>query len=250
VPSTAVDDYLKSIFAASEWDADAHATVGGLADKLEVTPGSVSAMVRKLADLGYVEHARYRGIALTADGREHALQVVRRHRLLETFLVGTLGYGWDEVHDEAEVLEHAVSPLLVDRMDAALGRPWRDPHGDPIPTADGVLHQPPVRRIDQLGVGESGYVVRISDTDAHLLRYLGEHGIELDSRVEVLGEPSYSGGVGVGVRAVDGEEHRVDLGRAALKAVLLAPEPPAADRLPGGCAYPCCRHQLAGQPLP
>src|ERR671935_1857144 len=134
--SEAVQDYLKAIW---KLEREGPATTSALAAKLEVTPASATAMVKKLAGLGLVEHERYRGVRLTASGERMALEVVRHHRLLELYLMQALGLGWDEVHAEAERLEHHLSEEVEARMDAALGFPTRDPHGDPIPSRELVL---------------------------------------------------------------------------------------------------------------
>ena len=142
VPLTpAVQDYLKAVWSAGEWST-APVTTKMLAERLGVGAPTVSEMVRRLCDQGLLSHVRYGAVSLTTAGRAQAVAMVRRHRLIETFLVSELGYSWDEVHDEAEVLEHAVSDLLVDRIAARLGHPIRDPHGDPIPASDGTVTQP------------------------------------------------------------------------------------------------------------
>lgn len=124
-----------------------------------------------LTERGLVRHEKYGGVELTGEGRATAVEMVRRHRLIETYLVQALDYSWDEVHDEAKVLEHAVSSVLVERMAAHLGDPWRDPHGDPIPTVDGVLHRSPSRPLLELGRGDAAYISRIDDDGPVLLRW-------------------------------------------------------------------------------
>ena len=141
-------------------------------------------MVKKLVAQGLVEHAPYGAITLTAEGSEHALRMVRRHRLIETWLVRQFGYSWDEVHDEAEVLEHTLSDRLLDAIDEQLGRPVRDPHGDPIPSADGVVERPDAVLLSRVEPGRRGRVVRISDRDPVVLRELSAAGIALDSELE------------------------------------------------------------------
>jgi DtxR family Mn-dependent transcriptional regulator len=181
-------DYLKAVWSALEWvpDSDgAKVSTGALADRLGVGPSTVSEAVRKLADQGLLEVEPYRGVGLTDVGRGYALAMVRRHRLLETWLVAQLGYAWDEVHDEAERLEHAVSDQLVERLAALLGHPVRDPHGDPTPMADGRVVRPDACPLAELGEGESGVVARISDADPRDLRSLAELGIALDTRLTV-----------------------------------------------------------------
>jgi DtxR family Mn-dependent transcriptional regulator len=174
--------------------------VKGLAARLDVRPASVSEGLRRLADQGLVVHERYGAIELTEAGRLHAVAMVRRHRLLETFLVEMLGYGWDEVHGEAEILEHAVSDLLLDRVDAALGHPDRDPHGDPIPTVDGTVHLPETVPLAEATTGEHR-IARISDADPEVLRALADRGVGLDTVVRVAAGAS---GASALVPAVDG----------------------------------------------
>ena len=142
-------------------------------------------MVKKLVSQGLVMHAPYGAITLTDAGRREALRMVRRHRLVETWLVEGFGYTWDEVHDEAEVLEHALSDRLLDAIDAQLGRPERDPHGDPIPDADGRVTRPDASLATELDPGARGRVARISDRDPEVLRRIQDAGIGLDAIVEV-----------------------------------------------------------------
>jgi len=158
-------------------------TPSQLAARLGLAPSSVTEMVKKLAAQGLVVHARYGAIELTARGREEALRMVRRHRLIETWLTRQFGYGWDEVHDEAEVLEHALSDRLLEAIDEQLGRPERDPHGDPIPRAGEPVELPEAVPLASLAPEEGGTIVRISDRDPAVLRALDEAGVGLDSRV-------------------------------------------------------------------
>src|SRR5699024_4956819 len=187
-----------------------------IAERVGVRLSTVSDAVRKLADQGLLEHTRYGAITLSATGREHALSMVRRHRLIETFLVATLGYGWEEVHDEAEHLEHAVSDLLVDRIDALLGHPARDPHGDPIPTAEGRVELPDARLLSEVPTGTAVVVERISDADPRLLSFCAEHGITVGATLEVRTGPAFSDSLEV---AVPGAPTRVPLGRSATDAI-------------------------------
>lgn len=176
-------DYLKVIWSAQEW-SDRPVTTTALAARLGVGTSTVSETVRRLAEAGLVVHEPYGAVGLTVPGRTHALAMVRRHRLLETFLVAQLGYAWDEVHDEAEVLEHAVSDRFVERIAALLGHPVRDPHGDPIPGPDGAVTVPPAGPLWRAPEGD-WRVARISDADPDLLRYLASVGLVLDARVSV-----------------------------------------------------------------
>lgn len=170
------------IFAHTEWQPE---PIGSseLAQRLGLAPSSVSEMVKKLVAQGLVEHAPYGAIELTASGRREALRMVRRHRLVETWLVRQFGYAWDEVHDEAEILEHTLSDRLLEAIDQQLGRPSRDPHGDPIPAAD--LAIPTVGGVlaSTLEPGSRGRVVRISDRDPAVLRTLAAAGVGLDSLI-------------------------------------------------------------------
>ena len=179
IESTSVQDYVKAIYAFTEWQGDA-VTATHLATRLSVANSSVTGMVAKLVDLGLADHRKYGPISLTPSGQTLALAMVRRHRLIETFLVTELGYGWDEVHDEAELLEHTVSEAFVERIDARLRHPRRDPHGDPIPAADGSVQYPSAHRLDGLDDGHAGRLVRVSDADAEVLRFLDRNGIALD----------------------------------------------------------------------
>ena len=190
--SAASEDYLKVIWTAQEW-TDAPVTVSALSAHVGNSPSSVSEAVKKLTAQGLLTHARYGSIALTEEGTREAVAMVRRHRLIETFLVEYLDYGWDEVHDEAEHLEHAVSDKMVNALDRRLGYPVRDPHGDPIPTRDGSF--PPLAAV-RLSACEPGSVVsiaRVADTDPELLRYLAGLGLHLDARIQVLQHQPYAG---------------------------------------------------------
>jgi DtxR family Mn-dependent transcriptional regulator len=152
-------------------------TTNAVADRLRVSPASVTAMVKKLAKLGFLEHEPYREVALTEAGTLVALEVIRHHRLLELYLMEALGLGWDQVHDEAERLEHHISEELEARIDAALGHPTRDPHGDPIPTPQLELAGVDDRPLADLEVGSAATVARVPDGDPELLRYLAELGV-------------------------------------------------------------------------
>ncbi len=191
-PSSSIEDYVKVIYGFTEWQ-DKPITSSQLAQRLGVANSSVSEMVRKLKDQGLVDHKPYSAITLTASGIRLALSMVRRHRLIETYLVQELGYRWDEVHDEAELLEHAVSDTFIERMAAKLGNPQRDPHGDPIPTADGAVLMPEAHLLGELDTGHTGRITRISDENPDLLRYLSAEGIDLDADVQVMGRKPFGG---------------------------------------------------------
>lgn len=177
--NSVIEDYLKVIYSHTEWQPDP-ITTGALAARLGLAASSVTEMVKKLVAQGLVVHEPYGAVELTPDGTALALRMLRRHRLIETWLVDLVGYRWDEVHDEAEVLEHAMSDRLLDALDAQLGHPVRDPHGDPIPAAEGTVQRPDARPLLEV---EGGTVVRISDRDPLVLRHLHAEGIGLDSVV-------------------------------------------------------------------
>ncbi|MBE4719575.1 metal-dependent transcriptional regulator [Pseudarthrobacter sp. AB1] len=191
-PSSSIEDYVKVIYGFTEWQ-DKPITSSQLAQRLGVANSSVSEMVRKLKDQGLVDHKPYSAITLTDSGVRLALSMVRRHRLIETYLVQEFGYSWDEVHDEAELLEHAVSDTFIERMAAKLGNPQRDPHGDPIPAADGTVLLPEAHLLGELDPGHTGRITRISDENPDLLRYLSAEEIDLDAEVEVVGRKPFGG---------------------------------------------------------
>jgi len=184
--SASIEDYAKAIYVLEE--RHGVASTNGLAERLGVSAPAVSAMVKKLASLGYVTHVRYRGVRLTDEGRRVALEVLRHHRLLETYLVEELGVPWDRVHAEAEVLEHVLSEVLEQRIAAKLGEPTNDPHGDPIPAADGTVTERPTVALAALHVGDRGRFVRVSDSNPKLLRELADFGIRPGDRVEVVAD--------------------------------------------------------------
>jgi DtxR family transcriptional regulator, Mn-dependent transcriptional regulator len=190
--SPAVEDYSKAIFALQSRGDEAVST-NALAERLGITPGSVSAMLRKLDELGLVAHEPYHGVRLTADGRRLALEVIRHHRLLERFLTDTLGMPWDRVHDEAEVLEHVLSEDLEALIAAKLGHPTVDPHGDPIPSADLELEERPTLSMDGLRRGDAGVFVRVSDSNPEMLRYLADCGVSPGDRFIVRERQPFGG---------------------------------------------------------
>jgi DtxR family Mn-dependent transcriptional regulator len=235
--SSVAQDYLKAVYGAGEWTG-AGTTTSALAARLGVSPSTASETVRRLAAAGLVEHERYGLVSLTETGRAAALAVVRRHRIVETYLVERLGYSWDEVHEEAELLEHALSERLLARMDAALGHPERDPHGDPIPQPDGTVPQPPAVPLATLTGGARGRVARISDAEPQVLRYLTELGIGLDDELAVVEPRAFAGTTAIEV--VPGEEVAtgagagavVDLGERAVAAIWVVPLEASPDHPP------------------
>lgn len=209
-----VEDYLKVIYEI-ERRSEAAAT-NDIAQRLAIAPASVSGMVRRLADQGLLEHEPYRGVRLTDMGRRLALRTLRRHRVIEAYLTLALGYPWDLVHDEAERLEHAASDALIDRMAAAIGEPETDPHGAPIPTREGKIDERTLFSILDLAPGERGRVVRVSDDDAAMLRYLGELGLTIGAEVTVQSREPYGGPIALRVGHVQRQ-----IGPALAAAVLV-----------------------------
>jgi len=185
-----VEDYLKAIYDLERGEP---ATTNDIALRLDISPASVSGMMRRLADQGLITHEPYRGVRLTEDGRRAALRTLRRHRILECYLTEVLGYPWDRVHDEAEQLEHAASEELIERMASALGDPLHDPHGAPIPTRDGVVEEAVLRTLADAGAGEPLRVRQVMDDDAERLRYLAELGIRPGALVRILDRAPFDG---------------------------------------------------------
>jgi len=213
--TAAVEDYVKAVYMLEQRDGSA--ATAALAARLEVTPAAVSGMLRKLAALGLVEHEPYRGVRLTDRGRLVALEVVRHHRLLELFLVESLGMGWDEVHAEAEVLEHVLSEELEELIAAKLGNPTLDPHGDPIPSRELAIADDESRALYQLEPGACGTLVRVSDDDPEMLRFLTDRGITPGTRLEVIERQPFEGPLSVRV----GDEVHV-LGAVLTRAMRVA----------------------------
>jgi DtxR family Mn-dependent transcriptional regulator len=192
VRSSAIEDYAKAIYALERRGGDA-VTTNALADRLGVTPGSASGMVKRLHDLGLVEHRPYHGVSLTDDGRRVALEVMRHHRLLELYLVESLGVPWDRVHKEAEVLEHVLSEELEELIAAKLGDPTHDPHGDPIPTRELTIEEGATESLQSLKPGDRGTFTRVSDSDPGMLRFLAERGIAPGDEFQVIDKQPFDG---------------------------------------------------------
>lgn len=207
-------NYVKVIWGVQEWSNDP-VTPSLIAARAGVAISSVSDAVRKLADQGLVTHTPYGAVSLTPEGRRAAVAMVRRHRLLETFLVQALGYSWDEVHDEAEELEHAVTDRLIDRIDAFLDYPTRDPHGDPIPSKAGDLLAPDAVQLATLAPSGQVTVERISDDDPALLQFFADAGIGVGSRLTLEAGAPFSETITVTAPGSD----PVQLGRHATEAV-------------------------------
>ncbi len=221
--SLTVENYAKTIYQLTAAQDGRPATTGQIATALGVSPGTVTSMLKTLDAARLATHRRYGGVALTRAGRMLALRVIRRHRLIELFLMRTLDMTWDEVHDEAEHLEHAVSDLLVERIDAFLGRPEVDPHGDPIPAADAHSlsqdEEASARSLADCDPGESFRLARVIDQSPEFLRYLTDCGLGLGTVGEVDAQPDAAGLVRI---RVDGRELALSLDAAAKLVVATA----------------------------
>jgi DtxR family Mn-dependent transcriptional regulator len=200
VPSLTIENYVKTIYQTCARQSNAPAATGQIAAALGVSPGTVTSMLKTLKDTGLAEYTPYEGVRLTESGRRLALRVLRRHRLIELFLAQTLQLTWDEVHEEAENMEHAVSDLLVDRIDAYLNYPECDPHGDPIPKADGSVTSPASHSLTEWQVSEPFRLVRVLDQSPQFLRYLSDAGLPLGAEGHVIANRPEAGIVTINIR--------------------------------------------------
>jgi DtxR family transcriptional regulator, Mn-dependent transcriptional regulator len=189
--SSTIEDYAKAIYALELRGGSV--STNALAERLGVTAASASGMVKRLCEMGLVEHEPYHGVSLTESGRRVALEVIRHHRLLELYLVEILGVPWDRVHEEAEVLEHVLSEQLEELIAAKLGNPTRDPHGDPIPTRELTIEEGPTRSLQTLTAGDRGTFARVSDADPDMLRFLADRGIAPGDDFEVIEKQPFDG---------------------------------------------------------
>jgi DtxR family Mn-dependent transcriptional regulator len=181
-----IEDYLKAIYAVVRESGEGRATTSAIAERMDVSAASATNMMQKLAEMKLVEYVPYRGVSLTPSGEKIALEVIRHHRLIELYLAEALGYSWDEVHDEAERLEHVISEEFEDRIDAMLGHPAFDPHGDPIPPKSGRVPEPVLRPLDQVAAGETVIVRRVHDRDGEVLRRLAAIDLVPGTRVTLI----------------------------------------------------------------
>lgn len=189
--SAPVEDYLKAIYSLTR--GTEAASTSQLAERLGLTAGSVSTMLKRMDASGLAEHVPYRGVRLTAEGRQLALRVIRRHRLLELFLAKSLGLPWEDVHRHAELLEHAASDELIELIAAKLGDPVSDPHGDPIPSRELEVDERSTPRLSDLQAGDEAMIVRVSDNDPAMLRYLTEQQIGIGDPVRLLERQPFDG---------------------------------------------------------
>lgn len=211
-----VEDYLKTIYEIGR--GTVAVATNDIAQRLNIAPASVSGMVRRLAEQGLLGYERYRGVTLTDAGRRAALRTIRRHRIIESYLSSALEYPWDRVHDEAERLEHAASDELVDRMAKAIGEPIVDPHGAPIPSREGLMDETVYLTLDELGAGYGARVVRVSDDDPEMLRYLAELEIIPGTEVVVVSRAPYQGPISIRISG-----HLLAIGPALASQVMVEP---------------------------
>ena len=218
MPSLTVENYVKAIYRICAGEAGSTAATGQVAAELAVSPGTVTSMLKTLNESGLATYTPYEGAKLTPAGAALALRVVRRHRLIELFLVKTLDLSWDAVHEEAEHMEHAVSDLLIDRIDAFLGHPPVDPHGDPIPKADGSLAATDGRTLAACDAGFRFRLARVLDQSPEFLRFLSESGLSLGATGVIKANRSEAGVVTVSIASQE-----TTLGRQAAEKILVAP---------------------------
>ncbi len=218
VISSAMEDYLKVIFALQR--NQQKVTTVAIAERMNVSPASVTGMCKKLAELHLVKHTPYQGVELTPAGEKVALEVIRHHRLLELYLMQTLGFGWDQVHEEAERLEHVISEEFEDKIDEALGYPTIDPHGHPIPTRDGVMEESLDIPLYEMEINQTGIVVWVKDEKPDLLRYLATLGIFPNVQITVKDKAPFNGPLLIQVGTA---EHSI--GGEAAESVYVVPFP-------------------------
>lgn len=218
MPSLTVENYCKAILQVSTRSGDQWVTTGRLADTLSLTPGTVTSMLKTLAESDLAEYRPYEGVRLNRSGKSLALRMLRRHRLIELFLVKTLGLTWDEVHDEAEHMEHAVSDALVDRMDEFLGHPEADPHGDPIPRADGTMRGGDRARtpLADCQPGQTVRIVQVLQQGAEFLRYLSDAGLSIGEVAQLISNDPHAG-----VIQLQLGDHTIPIGRSAAEQLLV-----------------------------
>lgn len=220
-PLTApVEDYLKAIYELERGSAVANTSE--IAQRLEIAPASVSGMIKRLSDQGLLSYEPYRGVRLTGEGRRAALRTLRRHRVIEAYLSIALGYPWDRVHDEAEQLEHAASDELIDRMALAIGEPIVDPHGAPIPSREGTIDEREYHSLADVAAGYSARVVRVSDDDPKMLRYLAELSIIPGTEVTLVSREPFGGPIRVSIAEIE-----TVIGPSLAAQVLVEPLPQA-----------------------
>ena len=222
--SSTVENYVKTLYFIEQGRPGALVAMGELASSMQVAPGTATAMVKTLSDSGLVEYERRGGCRLTQNGRTLALAIVRRHRFIEQFLVKTLGLDWSEVHEEAEQLEHVISDKVLDRIDQLLGYPDVDPHGDPIPTAEGRVSAVPMESLQDVAPGQETVIARVTDQKPAFLQYLDAQGLVPGARITMQRIDTPADSVTVMVA-----ENSITLGGSAVRKILVERR---ADKMP------------------
>ena len=224
--SLTVENYVKAIFKISVTDGHHRATTGRLATALDVSPGTVTSMLKTLSDSGLGTYTPYEGVRLTDAGTDLALRILRRHRLVELFLTKSLGLGWDEVHEDAEQMEHMVSDFLINRIDAHLGYPKFDPHGDPIPAEDGTMASHDAEALSTCEPGTQFRLVQVTEQSSDFLRYLSESGLELNAVATVTAvQPEAE------VFTIKINDHEITLGHGVARSLMVTRiETPSAEK--------------------
>ncbi len=220
MPTSTVEDYIKTLYVEQQRSPEQLVALGKLATAMQVVPGTVTTMVRTLSDAGLVKYEPRVGVALTEAGEKLALHVLRRHRLVELFLVEVLKFDWSEVHEEAEELEHAMSDKLIEKMDAYLGRPTVDPHGDPIPSASGEIKPSQTVPLSQAAAGAKVRIARIDNQDSRFLKYADDNGLRPGAELSVVTSDAVAGAITVRTR----DDNLVALGFASGDAILVSRE--------------------------
>lgn len=214
MPTPTVENYVKTLYLEQQRTSGELVGLGKLASAMQVVPGTVTTMVRALSDAGLVRYEPRIGVSLTPAGEKLALHVLRRHRLLEQFLVEVLKFDWSEVHVEAEELEHAVSDKVLDRIDALLGHPTVDPHGDPIPTAAGTIAQTTTQKLSECSPNQIVTIARIDNQNEAFLKYAHEHGLRPGTTISILANDAIAGIITL--RHKDGTNNSLSLGAASM----------------------------------
>lgn len=212
------ENYLKTIFLLSQKTVGIVQT-NTIAEHIGIKPASVTDMLKKLAEKSQIDYVKYKGVSLTATGRQAALSIIRKHRLWEVFLVDTLHFKWDEVHEIAEELEHINSEILVERLDQFLGRPRTDPHGDPIPDEDGNFETVKLVKLNQLPIGHKGIIVGVSEHSSAFLKHLEKLGLTLGKEIQILEITEFDGSV-----ALQLENKEVNISKDVAKHILIHEE--------------------------
>ena len=234
MPTSTVENYLKTLYSLQQQGSGRLVALGKLADAVDVTPGTATTMIKRLAETGLVEYESHEGARLSPRGKQIAVQVLRRHRLIELFLIEVLGYDWGEVHEEAEVLEHAVSDRLLQKIDDMLGHPAFDPHGAPIPSASGKITH---RRLISLAQCDKGDVeiASVSDEDQQFLGFLSENQLTPGTKITINTNDPVADMIDISLP----NGRRIQLGMAAAKKIMVVATPTATTEQTGSQTTAC-----------